>query len=53
MAEEILLHKDKDMRLAKANSDKQPVQLDLLQMLVSEKYSNSVELYQTLPDVFS
>lgn len=53
MAEEILLHKDKDMRLAKADSDKQPVQLDLLQMLVSEKYSNSVELYQTLPDVFS
>lgn len=41
------------MRQVKANLSYQPVQLDLFQMLFNENYSNSVELYQTLPDVFS
>ncbi|MEZ5536407.1 MAG: hypothetical protein R3F02_12375 [Thiolinea sp.] len=41
------------MRDIKASPDYQPVQLDLFQMLVNDNYSNSVELYQTLPDVFS
>lgn len=49
----VLLHKDKQMRQIKANPEYQPVQLDLFQMLINENYSNSVELYQTLPDVFS
>lgn len=31
----------------------QPVQLDLFQTLINKNYSNSVELYQTLPDVFN
>lgn len=30
----------------------QPKQLDLYQMLFSERYSNSVEFYQSLPDMF-
>lgn len=33
--------------------DSQPVQLDLFQTLINHNYSNSVELYQSLPDVFS
>jgi hypothetical protein len=53
METKVLLHKDKDMKLAKADIAKQPVQLDLWKMLTTENYSNSVELYQTLPDVFS
>ena len=32
---------------------KQPKQLDLYQMLINDTYSNSVEFYQTLPDLFS
>jgi len=32
---------------------KQPKQLDLYQMLINNTYSNSVEFYQTLPDLFS
>ena len=48
-----LLHKDEQMRKAKSSEALQPHQLDLFQMLVSENYSNSVELYQTLPDLFS
>jgi hypothetical protein len=40
-----------------ANKDKelsqQPKQLDLYQMLINNTYSNSVEFYQTLPDLFS
>jgi len=47
------LHKDEQMRKAKSSEALQPHQLDLFQMLVSENYSNSVELYQTLPDLFS
>lgn len=47
----VQLHKDKQMRVAK--NENQPVQLDLWQMHFSEKFSNSVELYQSLPDVFS
>ena len=31
---------------------KQPKQLDLYQMMVSNRYSNSVEFYQSLPDMF-
>jgi len=53
METKVLLHKDKDMKLAKSDIAKQPVQLDLWKMLTTENYSNSVELYQTLPDVFS
>ena len=30
-----------------------PIQLDLFQTLVNNNYSNSVELYQSLPDVFN
>lgn len=41
------------MKLAKADPQFQPVQLDLFQTLVNDNYSNSVELYQTLPDVFA
>ena len=33
--------------------NKQPKQLDLYQMLINDTYSNSVEFYQTLPDLFS
>ncbi len=40
------------MRKAKADSVGQPFQLDLFQTVVTKNYSNSVELYQTLPDVF-
>lgn len=47
----ILLHKDKHMIKARESS-KQPRQLDLFQMLVNDNYSNSVELYQSLPDLF-
>ena len=32
---------------------KQPKQLDLYQMMINSTYSNSVEFYQTLPDLFS
>ena len=53
METKVLLHKDKHMLQAKADMRKQPVQLDLWKMLTTENYSNSVELYQTLPDVFS
>ena len=49
----ILLHKDEQMRKAKSSEVSQPHQLDLFQMLVNENYSNSVELYQSLPDLFS
>lgn len=31
----------------------QPRQLDLYQMLINDTYSNSVEFYQSLPDLFS
>ncbi len=41
------------MRKAKSSDISQPHQLDLFQMLVNENYSNSVELYQSLPDLFS
>lgn len=53
MTTKVLLHKDKHMRVAKEDKSKQPVQLELWKMMVSQNYSNSVELYQTLPDVFS
>ena len=53
MTTKVLLHKDKHMRVAKSDESKQPVQLELWKMMVSQNYSNSVELYQTLPDVFS
>ena len=49
----VSLHKDKQMQAIRQSPDHQPVQLDLFQMLISGHYSNSVELYQTLPDVFS
>lgn len=49
----ILLHKDQHMKRMQEASNSHPVQLDLFQTLVSNNYSNSVELYQTLPDVFS
>ena len=49
----ILLHKDEHMKRMQEASNSHPVQLDLFQTLVSNNYSNSVELYQTLPDVFS
>ncbi|MDC0947960.1 hypothetical protein OAS86_01275 [Gammaproteobacteria bacterium] len=39
------------MKAAKIGN--QPHQLDLFQMLVNDNYSNSVEFYQSLPDVFS
>jgi len=41
------------MKQAQQHSDSHPVQLDLFQTLINQRYSNSVELYQTLPDVFS
>ena len=41
------------MRKAKSDEVSQPHQLDLFPMLVNENYSNSVELYQSLPDLFS
>ncbi len=47
----VLLHPDKVME-ATQNSPN-PIQLDLFQMIVNNDYSNSVELYQTLPDVFA
>ena len=53
MTTKVLLHKDKHMRVAKEDETNQPVQLELWKMMVSQNYSNSVELYQTLPDVFS
>jgi hypothetical protein len=31
---------------------KQPKQLDLYQMMINDTYSNSVEFYQSLPDMF-
>lgn len=49
----ILLHKDEHMKRMQEASNSHPVQLDLFQTLVSNNYSNSVELYQSLPDVFS
>ena len=39
------------MRQAK-ELDEQPFQLNLFQLVVSENFSNSVEFYQSLPDVF-
>ena len=53
MTTKVILNKDKHMRTAKADQWNQPVQLELWKMMVSNQYSNSVELYQTLPDVFS
>ncbi len=41
------------MRRVKGEMEHQPFQLDLFQTVVSERYSNSVELYHALPDVFS
>ena len=49
----MILHKDKQMKQIKDKPTHQPLQLDLFQMLINDNYSNSVELYQTLPDVFS
>ena len=49
----VLLHKNQQMEKIKASWNNQPKQLDLFQMLINQNYSNSVELYQTLPDVFS
>ena len=49
----VLLHVDKKMKQIKEAPHNQPSQLDLFQMLINDNYSNSVELYQTLPDVFS
>lgn len=49
----VLLHKDKHMKQAQSKIENQPRQLDLFQLLINENYSNSVELYQSLPDVFS
>lgn len=46
------LHKDENMQLAKTDNDNQPLQLDLWQMLADNKYSNSIALYQSFPDVF-
>lgn len=43
------------MAVTKATSTlakQQPVQLDLFQTLISQNYSNSVELYQSLPDTY-
>lgn len=33
--------------------NKQPKQLDLYQMLINDTFSNSVEFYQALPELFS
>jgi hypothetical protein len=41
------------MQHMQTNEVAQPRQLDLFQMLINQNYSNSVELYQTLPDVFN
>ena len=40
------------MKQMQSSLSHQPVQLDLFQILINKNYSNSVELYQTLPDVF-
>ena len=40
------------MKQIQQHPTNQPTQLDLFQMLINNHYSNSVELYQTLPDVF-
>jgi len=40
------------MKAVQSQMQHQPLQLDLYQMLVTRNYSNSVELYQTLPDVY-
>jgi hypothetical protein len=49
----VLLHRDAHMKRMREAHDCQPVQLDLFQMLISKNYSNSVELYTSLPDEFS
>lgn len=49
----VLLHKADSMKRAQQHPDSRPVQLDLFQTLINQRYSNSVALYQTLPDVFS
>ena len=52
-SETVLLHKDNHMKRMQQASEAQPIQLDLFQTLINNNYSNSVELYQSLPDVFS
>lgn len=49
----VLLHKDKKMKTIKESDKSQPVQLDLFQTLINNDFSNSVELYSSLPDLFS
>ncbi len=51
MSKTVQLHPDKLMQ--KMQNTANPIQLDLFQTIVSSNYSNSVELYQTLPDVFA
>lgn len=51
MSKTVQLHPDELMR--KTQNAPNPIQLDLFQTIVSGNYSNSVELYQTLPDVFA
>ena len=41
------------MKKIQANPGRQPHQLDLFQMMISGSYSNSVEFYQSLPDLYS
>jgi len=41
------------MKQAKQSVESQPVQLDLFQTLINNDFSNSVELYASLPDLFS
>jgi hypothetical protein len=49
----IHLHKDERMRQAKSQPKSQPHQLDLFKMMFNERFSNSVEFYQSLPDLYS
>lgn len=51
MSKTVQLHPDELMQ--KTQNTPNPIQLDLFQTIVSGNYSNSVELYQTLPDVFA
>lgn len=51
MSKTVQLHPDELMQKTKDTPN--PIQLDLFQTIVSGNYSNSVELYQTLPDVFA
>lgn len=51
MSKTVQLHPDKLMEASKDYPN--PIQLDLFQTIVNHHYSNSVELYQTLPDVFA